>query len=61
MNALQEKFVFPTLGREELNLSISPMALSVAEIGDFTKDYGTYIGDLKVIMTTAHIENAPRI
>ena len=46
---LQEKFVFPTIGREELNLSISPMALSVAEVGDFTREYGTYIGDLKVL------------
>jgi len=42
-----EKFVFPTIGKEELNLSIGPMALSVAEVGDFTRDYGTYIGDLK--------------
>ena len=24
------------------------MALSVAEVGDFTREYGTYIGDLKV-------------
>jgi len=42
-----EKFVFPTIGKEDLNLSIGPMALSVAEVGDFTKEYGTYIGDLK--------------
>ena len=40
--------IFPTLGRDELNLSIGPMALSVAEVGDFTRDYGTYIGDIKV-------------
>ena len=40
--------MFPTLGKEEINLSISPMAPSVAEVGDFTKEYGTYIGDLKV-------------
>ena len=39
--------IFPTLGRDELNLSIGPMALSVAEVGDFTRDYGTYIGDIK--------------
>ena len=25
------------------------MALSVAEVGDFTREYGTYIGDIKVI------------
>ena len=25
------------------------MALSVAEVGDFTREYGTYIGDLKVL------------
>ena len=41
--------LFPTLDREELNLSIGPMALSVAEVGDFTREYGTYIGDIKVI------------
>ena len=40
--------IFPTLGRDELNLSIGPMALSVAEVGDFTREYGTYIGDIKV-------------
>ena len=40
--------LFPTLDREELNLSIGPMALSVAEVGDFTREYGTYIGDIKV-------------
>merc|ERR1719232_1750692 len=39
--------LFPTLDREELNLSIGPMALSVAEVGDFTREYGTYIGDIK--------------
>ena len=41
--------MFHTLDKEELNLSIGPMALSVAEVGDFTRDYGTYIGDIKVI------------
>ena len=40
--------MFHTLDKEELNLSIGPMALSVAEVGDFTRDYGTYIGDIKV-------------
>ena len=45
--------IFPTLGRDELNLSIGPMALSVAEVGDFTREYGTYIGDIKVIYQTA--------
>ena len=44
--------LFPTLDREELNLSIGPMALSVAEVGDFTREYGTYIGDIKVITGT---------
>ena len=42
-----QNLIFPTLGRDELNLSIGPMALSVAEVGDFTKDYGTYIGDIR--------------
>ena len=39
---------FHTLGKDELNLSIGPMALSVAEVGDFTKEFGTYIGDMTV-------------
>ena len=43
--------MFHTLDKEELNLSIGPMALSVAEVGDFTRDYGTYIGDIKVSIT----------
>lgn len=47
MEYFDEKFVYPTLGKEELNLSIGPMALTVAEIGDFTKEFGTYIGDFK--------------
>ena len=29
---MQEKLVYPTLGKEELNLSIGPMALTVAEV-----------------------------
>ena len=29
---IQEKLVYPTLGKEELNLSIGPMALTVAEV-----------------------------
>ena len=44
--------MFHTLDKEELNLSIGPMALSVAEVGDFTRDYGTYIGDIKVARDT---------
>ena len=44
--------MFHTLDKEELNLSIGPMALSVAEVGDFTRDYGTYIGDIKVVKDT---------
>ena len=32
INILQEKLVYPTLGKEELNLSIGPMALTVAEV-----------------------------
>jgi len=47
MDFFDEKLVYPTLGKEELNLSIGPMALTVAEVGDFTKEYGTYIGDFK--------------
>ena len=43
-----QDLMFHTLDKEELNLSIGPMALSVAEVGDFTRDYGTYIGDIKV-------------
>ena len=39
---------FHTFGKEELNLSIGPMALTVAEVGDFTREYGTYIGDIRV-------------
>ena len=52
--------IFPTLGRDELNLSIGPMALSVAEVGDFTREYGTYIGDIKVrlrLPSPVHISN----
>ena len=50
--------IFPTLGRDELNLSIGPMALSVAEVGDFTREYGTYIGDIKVrLPSTVHSLN----
>ena len=55
MYLFQEEFVFPTIGKEELNLSIGPMALSVDEVGEFTRKYGTYIGDLKVQFNTSII------
>jgi hypothetical protein len=31
-----------------INLGAGPLALTVAEIGDFSRSYGTYIGDLTV-------------
>ncbi|XP_023345279.1 protein Skeletor, isoforms B/C [Eurytemora carolleeae] len=50
-----EDIVYPTLGREDLNLTVetggigasSAQALSITEVGDFSRNFGTYIGDIK--------------
>ncbi len=36
------------------NLGAGPLALTVAEIGDFSRSYGTYIGDLTVGVGTLY-------
>ena len=43
-----DRMVYPTIGRDQLNLKFEPVALQIPNVGDFDRKYGTYIGEFKV-------------